>query len=178
MTSRPDLRRVEGLVHPSFLDAAQETSRILGRLGVRHALIGGLAVGAYGYPRATKDVDFVVGLEAFATIEPILTFKSGIPLEVKGVAVDVLADSGVQDPKGVRTLEVPVISLATLTYLKLKAFRLQDQTDLVALLRGGGNLLGEMSKGVRGEEEHLLRERWKGVVTVANGAASPARRRR
>ncbi len=33
--------------------------------GVRHVLIGALAVGAWGYPRASKDVDFLVGDEAF-----------------------------------------------------------------------------------------------------------------
>ena len=32
----------------------------LDRRGVRHWL-GGLAVGAHGFPRATKNVDFLVG---------------------------------------------------------------------------------------------------------------------
>jgi hypothetical protein len=37
-----------------------DASALLGQLGVKHALVGGLAIGAYGYVRATKGVDFLV----------------------------------------------------------------------------------------------------------------------
>lgn len=137
MLARPDLGRVSGLVHPSFIEAAKDASRILTSLKVRHALIGGLAVGAYGYPRATKDVDFVVGDEAFEHHGPIVSFRSGIPLRIGSVIVDVLADSGVPSPYGMRSMGVPIVSLAVLTYLKIKAFRMQDQLDVVELLRHG-----------------------------------------
>lgn len=50
-------------------------SEALTSLGVRHALVGGLAVGVHGHPRATKDIDFIVGAEAFATTSPRLTFR-------------------------------------------------------------------------------------------------------
>ncbi len=59
----PDLSSVEGVVAPGVLDAMRRASEVLTRLGVRHALVGGLVVGAHGYPRATKDVDFLVGDE-------------------------------------------------------------------------------------------------------------------
>jgi len=36
----------------------------LTELGVRHVLVGGLAVGGWGHPRATKDVVFLVGEES------------------------------------------------------------------------------------------------------------------
>ena len=137
MPARPDLGRVSGLVHPSFIEAAKDVSHILTSLKVRHALIGGLAVGAYGYPRATKDVDFVVGDEAFEHHGPIVSFRSGIPLRIGSVIVDVLADSGVPSPYGTRSMGVPIVSLAVLTYLKIKAFRMQDQLDVVELLRHG-----------------------------------------
>ena len=48
------------VVAPSVLLDAIDTSRRLTALGVPHALIGGLAVGLHGHPRATKDVDFLV----------------------------------------------------------------------------------------------------------------------
>jgi hypothetical protein len=45
--------------------ALSVASATLSELGVRHALVGGLAVGAWGYPRNTRDIDFLVGEEAF-----------------------------------------------------------------------------------------------------------------
>jgi hypothetical protein len=40
-------------------------SQALVRAGIRHVVIGGLAVGASGHPRATKVVELLVGNEAF-----------------------------------------------------------------------------------------------------------------
>src|SRR2546426_10611189 len=59
------LDRALAAVQESVRVAAEEASRRLRDLGSRHALIGGLAVGASGAPRNTTDVDFLVGLEAF-----------------------------------------------------------------------------------------------------------------
>jgi hypothetical protein len=56
---------LRGVVHPDILERTEQISRTLTALGIPHALIGGLAVGVYGHPRATKDVDFLVGTEAF-----------------------------------------------------------------------------------------------------------------
>ena len=53
----PDLRLLEGVVASPVLSAMRAASRALTSLGIRHAVAGGLAVGAYGYPRATQDVD-------------------------------------------------------------------------------------------------------------------------
>ncbi len=52
-------------VSPRVRDAALKAAAQLTHLGVRHALVDGLAVGAHGYVRATKDVHFLVGDEAF-----------------------------------------------------------------------------------------------------------------
>jgi hypothetical protein len=43
--------------------APDELIAALADAGVEYVLIGGLAVGAHGYPRATKDVDIVPGPE-------------------------------------------------------------------------------------------------------------------
>src|ERR1700685_1991576 len=61
----PDLARLRGVVAPEILYAVDVSSRILREAGIPHALAGGLAVGAYGYPRTTEDVDFLVGDEAY-----------------------------------------------------------------------------------------------------------------
>lgn len=47
------------VVAGAIVDRAIEVSRQLADLGVPHVLIGGLAVGIHGHPRATKDVDFM-----------------------------------------------------------------------------------------------------------------------
>jgi hypothetical protein len=61
----PDLSQLQGVVAPEILEAAKVASRTLREAGIPHALAGGLAVGAHGYPRTTDDVDFLVGDEAF-----------------------------------------------------------------------------------------------------------------
>jgi hypothetical protein len=87
-----NLATLEGVVAPRVLDAMRSASVELARLGVRHALVGGLAVGAYGYPRATKDVDFLVGDEAFEHhVGGIVTMKPGIPIQIGGVLVALLS---------------------------------------------------------------------------------------
>ena len=52
----PDLLLLDDTVAPRILDAMRAASARLTELGVRHVLVGGLAVGAWGHPRATKDV--------------------------------------------------------------------------------------------------------------------------
>ena|SRR5215813_364046 len=59
-----DLKEVFKFVSPLLRDAAIKAADQLNQLGIRHALTGGLAVGAHGYIRATVDVDFLVGQEA------------------------------------------------------------------------------------------------------------------
>src|SRR5882672_2770200 len=61
----PDLARLRGVVAPEILNALEVASRMLRDAGIPHALAGGLAIGAYGYPRTTDDVDFLVGDEAY-----------------------------------------------------------------------------------------------------------------
>src|SRR6478609_6891671 len=96
MTKRgPDLSPLRGVVAPEILSAALTASRKLREAGIPHALAGGLAVGAHGYPRTTDDVDFLVGDEAFEEhAGGFVTLK--LPLvSVHGVRVDFvsLADS-------------------------------------------------------------------------------------
>ena len=83
-----DLNAVFRFVAPQVRDAAVKTAAQLEQLGVRYALVGGLAVGAYGYVRATTDVDFLVGEEAFEHHGPLVTFKAGVPIEVDGIRIE------------------------------------------------------------------------------------------
>lgn len=137
----PDLRLIDDVVAKRIIDAMHASSKALTKAGVRHMLIGGLAVGAYGYARATKDVDFVVGDEAFSRHGGgLVTFKPGIPIEVNHVAVDLLGADVVtahelDDPE--MTERVPIIDFESLIYMKLLSFRRRDQEDIVELFKAG-----------------------------------------
>src|SRR5438093_2280168 len=77
-TKVPDISLLDGVVAPEILAAMRAASAQLTRTGVRHALIGALAVGAWGYPRASKAVDFLAGDEAFEQHEGgIVTMAPG-----------------------------------------------------------------------------------------------------
>jgi hypothetical protein len=90
--SKPDLSLLSDIVAQKVLDAMYAASKRLAELGVRHALAGGLAVGAHGHPRATRAVDFLVGEEAFEHhAGGIVTMKAGMPIEVAGVVVGFLS---------------------------------------------------------------------------------------
>jgi hypothetical protein len=90
--ARPDPSLLQGVVAPEVLDAMKVASQALKRAGVRHAVVGGLAVGANGFPRATRHVDFLVGDEAFERhAGGLLTLRPGVPFQVNRVAVDFIA---------------------------------------------------------------------------------------
>jgi hypothetical protein len=81
---RAELDHLAARFHTA-IHAAADTYQ---RLGVRYALVGGIAAGAYGRPRATKDIDFLVGEEAFDSLGLVISFKAGIPQEACGVPID------------------------------------------------------------------------------------------
>ncbi|MEA3341981.1 MAG: hypothetical protein U9R15_18615, partial [Chloroflexota bacterium] len=86
-----DIGDIFRFVAPRVRDAAVKVAAQLDRLGIRYALAGGLAVGAHGYVRATADVDFLVGEEAFEHHGLLVTFKAGVPIEVGGIRIDYLS---------------------------------------------------------------------------------------
>jgi hypothetical protein len=140
----PDLGQLDDVVAPRILGAMHAASRRLTEIGVRHALVGGLAVGAYGHPRATKDVDFLVGGEAFhRSPSGIITFASEMPLAVNDVIVDSLLpadDEGFLHAAIARAIvagDVPIVPVDALVYMKLHAGRRKDLGDVAALVKSG-----------------------------------------
>jgi hypothetical protein len=133
-------------VAPEILAAAEVASRALREAGIPHALAGGLAVGAHGYPRTTDDVDFLVGDEAFVHhAGGLVTLK--VPLIAVGnvridlVSIDPTKEENEQLRPAVESPaeseQIPVVPLTALVYMKLKANRQKDQADLVELLKRG-----------------------------------------
>lgn len=140
----PDLTLLEGVVSDRVLDAMRIAAAELSRLGVRHWIVGGLAVGAHGHPRATRGVDFFVGDEAFEHHSGgLVTMKPGVPIQANGVVVDHLSaqdEPFLRDalPPPERPLEVAPIEV--LLYLKLRSPRAKDRADVVELIKAGADV--------------------------------------
>ena len=138
--ARPDLSLLRGVVAHEVLDAMKVASEALKRVGVRHVVVGGLAVGANGFPRATRDVDFLVGDEAFEQhAGGLLTLRPGVPFQVNRVAVDLI---GAEANEGflAAALEADagsIIDGPPLIYMKLKSPRHKDRTDVIELVKAG-----------------------------------------
>lgn len=162
MTSRRrGIESLEGVVSAEVLVDAVEVSRQLTELGVPHALAGGLAVGVHGYPRATKDVDYLVGRTAFERTEPIMIYREELKELVRIGSVDLLAvppahpglEKFLRLPQGG---EIPVLPVRVLVLMKLSAARPQDRADVAALLDAGADP-DEITAYLRAEAPDLVR---------------------
>jgi len=87
--TKPDPSLLQGAVAAEVLAAMKIASAALRASRIRHVVVGALAVGTNGFPRATEDVNFLVGDEAFERhAGGLVTLRAGVPFEVNGVAVD------------------------------------------------------------------------------------------
>jgi hypothetical protein len=138
--AKPDPTLLVDVVAPKVLEALRLASEALTLASVRHIVVGGLAVGANGYPRATRDVDFLVGDEAFHHhANGLVTLRPEIPFQVNGVAVDLLSPESSEDFLEA-TLAAPpgtMMEAAPLVYMKLKSPRRKDQVDVIEMIKGG-----------------------------------------
>ena len=141
-----NLNDVFRFVTPKVWDAAIKTADQLKQLGIRYALAGGLAVGAHGYLRATSDVDFLVGEEAFEHHGLLVTFRAGVPIEVDGIRIDYLSpialgpqlDEALSHPS--ISEGIAVVPIEALIYMKLRARRRRDLLDVVELVKAGADV--------------------------------------
>ena len=154
----PGLRAELDHLAPSFRFAVHAAVEAYERAGVRYALIGGVAAGAYGQPRATKDVDFLVGDEAFDTVGTVISFKPGIPLEAHGVPIDSIPLHVGYRQLYVRALDEriecdePDVLIARpemVAVTKLVGGRPHDITAVVEMTQAGTLDLDELEKIVR-----------------------------
>jgi hypothetical protein len=140
----PDLSLLRGVVAPEILNAMRSAAAKLASSGILHALAGALAVGAHGYPRASKDVDFVVGDEAFIFHDGgIVTVNPEVPIRVGQVAVDPIS-VGPDELHLTEALQrapisegIPILPVEALVYMKLKSPRRKDAADVVELVKAG-----------------------------------------
>jgi hypothetical protein len=170
------------MVENDLLEVVREMALIFTRHQIRHALIGGLAVGLRSRPRATKDADFIVQIPAIA-FPAVLEELAG-----KGFQIDVLdvlrrwpvehftafwfgrvridwmqpvlpLYSAILDTAEVRSwldAELHVATAEGLILSKLVAFRPQDRADIETLLIANRNRI----------DFKFIRQQW---ATVAAG---------
>lgn len=141
-----DIKDTFRFVAPKVRDAAVTTAAQLNHLGIRHALAGGLAVGAHGYVRANADVKFLVGEEAFDHQGLLVAFKAGVPIEVDGIRIDYLSPAAL-GPQLKAVLNNPpmseglaIVPIEALMFMKLAAKRRRDLVDVVELIKVGADV--------------------------------------
>lgn len=138
---------------PAYHEIARTLLDALGP-GEKGALAGGVAVGAYGYVRATRDVDIVVGIPlseaqrrlAKNGIETVLKpgdslegdfsclkgSLGGVPFDVIPALVEVAWERSITLTIG--SASVRVVDLAALIAMKLRAGGPQDLLDVAMLV--------------------------------------------
>jgi hypothetical protein len=153
------------LLSPEFRTAVVEVSRALSAAGIRHALCGGLAVGAYARPRATQDIDFLVGEEAYVHHGLLVTMNPAFPTRAGAIAVDAvplwphLQSLEPSLSEAEKSLGVPVVSAVALVAMKLVAGRMKDKSDVVALVESGAVDVEEAREFLKSHDfAHLIAE--------------------
>lgn len=148
------------MAETDLVEAVRRLAVVFDRRHVRHALIGGLAVGLRGRPRATKDADFILHVPALAfpgllddlvadgfeidvldvvrrwSVEKFTVFYRGTARvdwmqPVLPLYARVLDTA---EPKPWLDTGLRVATAEGLILTKLVAFRPQDQADIVTLL--------------------------------------------
>ncbi|MGH9888295.1 MAG: hypothetical protein ACREBE_22365 [bacterium] len=97
-------------------------------------------MGANGNPRATRDVNFLVGDEAFE-YHPggVVSMKPGVPIQVNGISIDLLSVQAGEEHLA-SALDAPMgsmIEAPQLVYMKLKSPRQKDRVDVIELVKAG-----------------------------------------
>ncbi len=135
--TKPDASLLDDVVGSRVRDALQLASEALIAANVRHVVVGGLAVCANGHQRNANRIELLVGEEAFVRCGKVVSWRAGVPFEVDGIAIELVFPA--QDEPFLETaLSAPpgsFIDAAQLVYLKLKASRMQDRADVVALIK-------------------------------------------
>ena len=149
------------------LDPLRVAARLVGLLGDRALLIGGYAVAAWGFSRATEDVDLAVDLTATEAQRRLTT--GGLEVrktrgdvhegdiawvlsgQVEGVPFQIMPPPVVLDWSRAREIVIggsrlKVVDLQDLLCLKLKAGAPKDLMDVTELLAAHPDLTTETKK--------------------------------
>jgi hypothetical protein len=149
MTPRPprvlSLSELEqAAVKSRIMAVLREISKRLTAHQVRHGVLGAIAVGIHGWPRATTDVDLLLAPEAWhASRDGTLVAAVELPEEIDGVGIDYLPVSVAGDfliesfDRVLVTEGVPIAPIEVVVLTKLVRLAMRDQADIVELLKAG-----------------------------------------
>jgi predicted nucleotidyltransferase len=142
--------------HSSIRQLLLDLAKALQDAGVDHALIGGLALAPRGYPRGTKDVDFLIHESAIERVRALMHGR-GAETVLEDAEFSSYVDDGIRadfqharreisqhmlaraEPVAFAGMEIPVLQAEDLIGLKVQAYhnnpaRLQDQIDIQRLI--------------------------------------------
>ena len=129
-------------VKSSVVAALREVSRRLTLQQVRHGVLGAIAVGIHGWPRATRDVDVLLAPEAWhRAADGSLTQRVELPEQIDGVQIDYLPIDVAGDfllesfDRVLVTEGVPIAPVEVVIITKLIRLAMRDQADIVELLK-------------------------------------------
>jgi hypothetical protein len=129
---------MEGVV-----SALHEVSRQLAESGVRHLVVGGVAVALYGWVRATHDIDLLLDRAAYrrlpsGEVEPLVSLQEAVEgVPVNYLYIDVAGkflEPGFECPQYADG--IPFAPPEVLVCTKLLRLAMRDQADIVEMLKG------------------------------------------
>jgi hypothetical protein len=144
-TGTASIDNLHACVSQVMIDGLRAVSLILTKQGIRHSLVGGMAVACHGYPRTTDNMDFAVRECAFEYHDKITLLRAGLPVKYMGIRVNyVTFTTKIEKELLEQYLEVPspggipVMPLGPLIAMKLMANRLKDKADVCEMLKRRG----------------------------------------
>ncbi len=150
IASIPSLSNLDDALPERAIAAMRAVSAGLRALGVRHLLLGGMAVGVYGYPRNTKDVDILIGPEGCVRGDAGELYPSPAVLalaDAQAIPVDMLVlrdPAPLLDPVFLDEMDdaleyplllegIPIAPLEIVVATKLLRQKARDVADIVEL---------------------------------------------
>jgi putative nucleotidyltransferase-like protein len=142
--------------HSRLQELLFELDAALGAAGIEHALIGGLALAPRGFPRGTKDIDFLIHENAVERVRALMRVRGAEPIQ-EDAEFSTYLDGGIRadfqharreisqsmlaraEPVAFAGATIPVLQAEDLIGLKVQASwsnpaRLQDFIDIERLL--------------------------------------------
>jgi hypothetical protein len=165
-------------------NALRAASRLLSGNGIRHAVIGGIAVGVYGWQRSTRDVDLLLGSEAWerqssgALVQriPLPEFIDEVPIDY--LPIDVAGsflEVAFEHPQWTEGL--PIAPAEVVVCTKLIRLAMRDQADIVEIVKA--NRIDRIAvRAFLAEHTPMLVGRWDALVTQAEAEIARSTQRR
>jgi hypothetical protein len=126
-----------------MIDGVYTVSSLLRNQGIRHVVVGGVAVACNGYPRTTMNIDVAVGDCAFEYRDKVTFMKAGLPMKYAGIRIHYVAPTNPFEKAMLEQYLVmpahgdlpPVLPIGPLVVMKLIAGRHKDRADVIELFK-------------------------------------------